>query len=197
MRRRLDLAGALITSPPIIFLDEPTTGLDPRSRLGMWEVINERVRSGCTILLTTQYLEEADRLADEILVIDHGRTIAKGTAAQLKQQVGGEWLEITLEDDADLEVARAAAEKVSGEAPTVDALARHVSAPVTGGARALLDVVRLLDTAGVVPADLGVRRATLDDVFLALTGQPTAEDDAAEPAGGVPRSRRDNRKGQR
>jgi ABC-2 type transport system ATP-binding protein len=177
MRRRLDLAGALITSPPIIFLDEPTTGLDPRSRLGMWDVINERVRSGVTLLLTTQYLEEADRLCDEIVVIDHGRAIAQGTPADLKRKVGGERLEVVVAESADLEIARAALEKVTGETPSVDEKARRVSAPVTGGASALVEVVRQLDAAEVEPLDIGVHRATLDDVFLKLTGQAVA----AEP----------------
>ncbi|NJC68498.1 ATP-binding cassette domain-containing protein [Planosporangium thailandense] len=177
MRRRLDLAAALITSPPIIFLDEPTTGLDPRSRLGMWDVINERVRSGSTLLLTTQYLEEADQLADEIVVIDHGRAIARGTATELKRKVAGERLEVTVALATEIEAVRMAMEKVCGDVPEIDLEARRVSAPAGAGTRALLDVARLLDSAGVEPVDIGIRRATLDDVFLRLTGQTTGEDD--------------------
>jgi ABC-2 type transport system ATP-binding protein len=171
MRRRLDLAGALVTSPPIIFLDEPTTGLDPRGRLGMWDVISERVRSGATLLLTTQYLEEADRLADQVVVIDHGRAIARGTPADLKRQVGGERLEVGVSTAVELETVRTIVEKVCGEPPTVDAQARRVSGPVSGGAGALVEVVRQLDSAGIEPVDLGIHRATLDDVFLKLTGE--------------------------
>lgn len=170
MRRRLDLAASLIVAPPVLFLDEPTTGLDPRGRLGMWELIGELVAGGVTLLLTTQYLDEADRLADRIAVIDSGRVIAEGTSDELKQRVGGERLELTIPRHGSLERAREALSgQVAGEV-YVDEIARRVSAPVNGGAGRLADVVRALDDAGVELEELGVHRPTLDDVFLALTG---------------------------
>ncbi|HEY0239768.1 MAG TPA: ATP-binding cassette domain-containing protein [Friedmanniella sp.] len=170
MRRRLDLAGALVADPEVIFLDEPTTGLDPKARLDMWEVIASLVAAGTTLLLTTQYLEEADRLADEIVVIDHGRVIARGTASELKAQIGGERVELTVLDRDQLELARTVlADLASGE-PEVDRSARSLVVPVTGGAGALAEALRRLADADVGLEDVGLRRPTLDEVFLTLTG---------------------------
>jgi ABC-2 type transport system ATP-binding protein len=175
MRRRLDLGAALMAEPPVIFLDEPTTGLDPKGRLSMWDLIEELAREGTTVLMTTQYLEEADRLADDIVVIDHGRAIARGTALELKQQVGGERLEITISDDPYLDAARRVLEAL-GEGPArVDREARHVSVAVRSHDGVLTRAIRELDAAGVHVDDIGFRRPTLDAVFLALTGRPAEE----------------------
>ena len=163
MRRRLDLASSLIAQPSILFLDEPTTGLDPRSRLGMWDVINGLVADGTTVLLTTQYLEEADQLADEIVVIDHGQVIAQGTAESLKDQIGGDRIEISIVDPARVSDAVAAIRSVSSGEPLVEEL--KISAPVSGGSTVLVDAIRALDVQGVEVGDIVLRRPTLDDVF--------------------------------
>jgi ABC-2 type transport system ATP-binding protein len=175
MRRRLDLGAALMAEPPVIFLDEPTTGLDPKGRLSMWDLIEELASGGTTVLMTTQYLEEADRLADDIVVIDHGRAIARGTALQLKQQVGGERLEVTISDAPYLNAAQRVLESL-GEGPAlVDEEARHVSVAVGSHDGVLTRAIRELDAAGVHVDDIGFRRPTLDAVFLSLTGRPAEE----------------------
>jgi ABC-2 type transport system ATP-binding protein len=185
MRRRLDLAGALVADPPVIFLDEPTTGLDPRGRTEMWDVIQNLVAGGTTLLLTTQYLEEADLLADDIVVIDHGRIIAQGTADQLKTQVGGERLELTVRDPAQLHAARDLLEPLGVGKATLDEGRRTLLMPISGGAQVLTEALRVLDDAGIGIDDVGLRRPTLDDVFLSLTGRST-EEEAAVEAGGPP-----------
>jgi ABC-2 type transport system ATP-binding protein len=177
MRRRLDLAGALVAEPDVLFLDEPTTGLDPRSRRGMWGVIRELVDRGATLLLTTQYLEEADLLADNIVVIDHGRAIAEGSADQLKLEVGGERVELVVDDVAELVRVRQALGPLADGELVVDESSRSATVPADEGARSLMRVLRELDAAGVEVHDIGLRRPTLDDVFLTLTGRP------AEPGG--------------
>jgi ABC-2 type transport system ATP-binding protein len=168
MHRRLDLAAALVAKPPVLFLDEPTTGLDPRSRLALWETIEELVGEGTTVLLTTQYLDEADRLADTIAVIDHGRVIAEGTPDELKDRVGGERLEVRLADADAAPRAVAALAEMSDEPPATDGALVTLTVRTRTGA--IVQAVRRLDDAGVDVDDLALRRPTLDDVFLALTG---------------------------
>ncbi|MFC9505548.1 ATP-binding cassette domain-containing protein [Streptomyces sp. NPDC057002] len=170
MRRRLDLAAALVVSPPVMFMDEPTTGLDPRNRQQLWGVIKQLVSGGTTLLLTTQYLEEADHLAHDIAVVDQGRVIAQGTSDQLKARTGGERVEVVVHEH---EHIQAAVEVLAGFGKgetTVEEHMRKLTAPVTGGAKLLAEVIRELDTRGIEIDDIGLRRPTLDDVFLSLTG---------------------------
>jgi ABC-2 type transport system ATP-binding protein len=182
MRRRLDLAGALVADPQVLFLDEPTTGLDPRSRADMWLVIAELVAAGTSLLLTTQYLEEADRLANQIMVIDHGKVIAEGTSDELKTQMGGERLELVIADpDRLAEVRDLLAEVGAGEV-AVNSHTRALSVPVSGGTSALVEVLRRLDAVAVAVQDIGVRRPTLDDVFLSLTGHAATVEEAEDGA---------------
>jgi len=179
MRRRLDLAASLIVQPKVLFLDEPTTGLDPRGRQEMWQVIQELVKGGVTLLLTTQYIEEADQLADEIAVIDHGKVIARGTSDALKKQVGGERLEITVES-ADIAKTQEIVSRISTSAIHTDI--RTISAPVTTGSIALMDALRSLDEAKIHPLDIALKRPSLDDVFLSLTGHVAEDEVVAQPA---------------
>jgi ABC-2 type transport system ATP-binding protein len=174
MRRRLDLAASLIVKPKVLFLDEPTTGLDPRGRQEMWGVIEELVKDGVTLLLTTQYLEEADQLADEIAVIDTGKVIARGTSDALKKQVGGERLEVVV-DAAHIAKTLEIVAAISGIKPSLDEGLRLISAPVSTGTTALLDVLKALEAANIHALDVGLKRPSLDDVFLSLTGH-AAED---------------------
>ncbi len=176
MRRRLDLAAALVARPPVLFMYEPTTGLDPRARNELWGVIRELVSRGATLLLTTQYLEEADQLADNIIVMDHGRMIAQGTAEELKDQIGGERVELTLEDPAQAEQTASLLQKVAVGDVAIGSQSRTLTAQVGGGMGALRDVMADLDQQGVAVVDFGLRRPTLDDVFLTLTGQKASSE---------------------
>jgi len=180
MRRRLDLASALISRPRLLILDEPTTGLDPRSRLGMWEVIRGLVKEGTTLLLTTQYLEEADELADDIAVVDHGKIIARGTARELKRQVGGERIEVHLHRTEDIPFVEAVLARHGEGDIAVDEVTRHLSIAAGGGADKLFGVFRELDEASISVDDIGLRRPTLDDVFLSLTGHVAEEEKDAD-----------------
>jgi len=178
MRRRLDLGASLVGSPSVLFLDEPTTGLDPRSRIELWLVIKELVAEGTTVLLTTQYLEEADELAEHIIVIDHGLVIAEGTSDELKSRVGGDVIEVTIEQSDHLRPAAQLIVQAAGGIATevqIEANLRRITIRVTGGSRVLADIVRALDSASISFSDLSLRKPTLDDVFLSLTGRPADE----------------------
>ncbi len=182
MRRRLDLAASLIIRPKVLFLDEPTTGLDPRGRMEMWGVIEGLVKEGVTLLLTTQYLEEADQLSDDIAVIDRGTVIARGTSDQLKDRVGGERLEIIVSEN-DIVAAQAIIDRVAGSVSSLDRGLRKISAPVSSGTSALVNVIREFDAQGLHALDVALKRPSLDDVFISLTGH-AAEDEVVEEISG-------------
>lgn len=179
MRRRLDLAASLLGTPKVVFLDEPTTGLDPRSRLGMWEIIRELASTGTTVLLTTQYLEEADNLADDVVVIDQGRSIASGTPDELKSLVGGERIEAKISIDGDFGLAVAMMREV-GSDPHSDPVRRTISVAITGGVAVLAEVLKRFETMSIPLDDLALRRPTLDEVFLRLTGHGAEQDSRLE-----------------
>ncbi|MCG6495241.1 ATP-binding cassette domain-containing protein [Kitasatospora sp. A2-31] len=185
MRRRLDLAASLVAAPAVLFLDEPTTGLDVTSRIVLWRMVREQVDNGVTVLLTTQYLEEADQLADRIMLIDKGRPVAEGTPDELKRKVGGERLEVSVATDLELPAVVGAMGAVSSEEPTVEEESRRVSVPLIGGMETIAAVAAKMRAAEVEPVDFAVRRSSMDDVFLALTGQLAEVEEAGrkEPQG--------------
>ncbi|MGW0362197.1 ATP-binding cassette domain-containing protein [Streptomyces sp. NPDC002990] len=183
MRRRLDLAAALVVSPPVMFMDEPTTGLDPRNRQQLWGIIQELVAGGTTLLLTTQYLEEADHLAHDICVVDHGKVIARGTSDQLKARTGGERVEVVVHERGHIATAREVLAGFGKGETTVEEHTRKLTVPVSGGAKLLAEVIRELDGRGIEIDDIGLRRPTLDDVFISLTGH--AAERAAEEDDGT------------
>ncbi|MFD5415836.1 ATP-binding cassette domain-containing protein [Streptomyces nojiriensis] len=185
MRRRLDLAAALVVSPPVMFMDEPTTGLDPRNRQQLWGIIQELVAGGTTLLLTTQYLEEADHLAHDICVVDHGKVIARGTSDQLKARTGGERVEVVVHERQHITTAREVLAGFGKGETTVEEHTRKLTVPVSGGAKLLAEVIRELDGRGIEIDDIGLRRPTLDDVFISLTGH-AAEREAADENGDAP-----------
>ncbi|HMK98535.1 MAG TPA: ATP-binding cassette domain-containing protein [Acidimicrobiales bacterium] len=181
MRRRLDLAAGLVARPPVLFLDEPTTGLDPTGRAGVWEVVRALTGQGVTVLLTTQYLDEADQLADRVVVVDHGRCIAEGAPAELKRSVGGARLEVTLSESAPAELVQSALAPYVEGRPRFTDMGRRLSAPVATLPGLATAVVRALDSAGMLVDDVEVRQPSLDDVFFVLTGRPAAGEEETEP----------------
>jgi len=180
MRRRLDLAATLVARPEVLFLDEPTTGLDPRARTELWDVLDTLVDKGTTILLTTQYLEEAERLADDIIVIDHGRIIARGDSRSLKREVGGDHLHAVVVDVGRLDDAAGIVRSATAAEASVDVAERSVNSPTTGGVDALIDVATKLRDAGIAIEDLSIRQPTLDDVFLTLTGSSCSDEELVD-----------------
>ncbi|MEU2617169.1 ATP-binding cassette domain-containing protein [Streptomyces sp. NPDC007157] len=194
MRRRLDLAAALVVSPPVMFMDEPTTGLDPRNRQQLWEVIKQLVSGGTTLLLTTQYLEEADHLAHDIAVVDHGRVIAQGTSDQLKARTGGERVEVVVHERDHIPTAAEVLHGFGKGETTVEEHTRKLTVPVTGGAKLLAEVIRELDSRGIEIDDIALRRPTLDDVFLSLTGHTAEEKTEDNGEQGPKDTRKDTRK---
>ncbi|MFI7606278.1 ATP-binding cassette domain-containing protein [Micromonospora sp. NPDC049366] len=182
LRRRLDLAASLITTPRVLFLDEPTTGLDPRSRNGLWDAVRSVVAEGTTVLLTTQYLEEADQLADRIAVVDAGRVVAEGTSTELKARIGADRIELVVRDAAQLPVAAGIVERITGATVTVDTGVRQLRAPVADRITVLADVLRALQDAAVAVEDVVLRRPTLDEAFLRLTGHAAQPAERAEGA---------------
>ncbi|MFE6834663.1 ATP-binding cassette domain-containing protein [Streptomyces sp. NPDC057705] len=185
MRRRLDLAAALVVSPPVMFMDEPTTGLDPRNRQQLWGIIQELVAGGTTLLLTTQYLEEADHLAHDICVVDHGKVIARGTSDQLKARTGGERVEVVVHERDHIATAREVLAGFGKGETTVEEHTRKLTVPVSGGAKLLAEVIRELDGRGIEIDDIGLRRPTLDDVFISLTGHAAEQAGADESGDGA------------
>jgi ABC-2 type transport system ATP-binding protein len=188
MRRRLDLGASLVGRPRLLILDEPTTGLDPQTRNDVWSFIRELVEGGTTVLLTTQYLDEADNLAGHIVVIDHGKVIASGTPRELKARMGSDVLELHLADASALDQTAAALRGIGSGEPTIDVSERRITLPVHQGASDLMSAVRRLDEQGIAPSDLSLRQPSLDDVFLALTGRGTGGDEPEDaPAGRRPK----------